>query len=194
MACLVSFMTLIFIGYSLFGDHDSGMLARLRAVRVRPVELLASKGAVMFVHLLSQFVTIFALGMLVFGLHIEGSLLGLAAVIVASSAMLVAYAFMAFAVSRSNALYNVFCYLGSLAFTAIGGGLFPVAMLPGWARSIAPASPAYWMMHGLQREIFGGDVAGLAKPLGALAAFTVAFLIVAVLVYDPERPKESFHL
>ena len=194
MACLISFMTLIFIGYSLFGDHDSGMLARLRAVRVRPVELLASKGAVMFVHLVAQFVAIFVIGMLLFGLHVDGSLIGLAGMVLASSAMLVAYSFMAFALSPSNALYNVFCYLGSLAFTAIGGGLFPVAMLPGWVRRIAPASPVYWMMNGMQREIFGGDIADLAKPLSAIAALTVGFVVVAALVYDPQRPKEAFHL
>jgi len=194
MACLISFMTLIFMGYSLFGDHDSGMLSRLRAARVRPLELIASKCSVMFAHLVAQFVILFAVGFVIFGLHVDGSVGGVAVAVLASSAMLVAYAFMAFAISSSNALYNVFCYLGALALTSVGGGLFPVAMLPSWTRRIAPASPVYWMMSAFQRAIFGGSLADLGRPLGVLAAFAVGFAVVATVVYDPERSKEAFHL
>lgn len=61
--------------------------------------------------------------------------------------------------------------IGGFVCTGLGGALVPIAAMPGWARHLAPASPAYWAMSALRGAVAGepGQVGGALLVLLAIA-------------------------
>ena len=73
--------------------------------------------------------------------------------------------------------------VGSIAVSALGGALLPVALMPGWARDIAPISPGYWGLRMIQAAVYGQTGQTLRAALicvaiglvtGAIAAYRLA--------------------
>jgi len=48
------------------------------------------------------------------------------------------------------------CYdIGAMILSSLGGALVPLAVMPGWVRHIAPASPGYWAVSALAAALRG---------------------------------------
>ncbi len=62
----------------------------------------------------------------------------------------------------------------------LGGFLFPLALLPGWARPLGEAMPVYWATEALHRAAAGDGPATLAPYWGAALALCLAFLALAL--------------
>jgi ABC-2 type transport system permease protein len=57
----------------------------------------------------------------------------------------------------------------------------PFNVLPGWARTIAPATPTYWAMRGFRSIILDGrGLGGVTTPIAVLLAMALAFGVVAL--------------
>lgn len=196
MAVLFAFVVLIYFGYTAFDDFGFGMWDRLRVSGVRSVETLSAKAIVMGTHLLIHLALVFVAGIIFLDLEIpSGSWWEILALLVATVVMCTSYAFMAFAFSRSNSLYNAFCYVGAMALTALGGGLVPFEQLPDWAKSMARATPAYWSIDGLHGAIAGNlGSAAILGHITALVGFGVVFLLLGVWIYEPDADREAFSL
>jgi ABC-2 type transport system permease protein len=195
IAIMFAFVVLVFFGYSAFDDFGFGMWDRLRVTGVRAYESIGAKATAMFVHLLLHLTLVFAVGWALLGFSVEGNVLALIALLVVTALMASVYAFMAFALSSSNALYNVFCYVGALALSALGGGLVPFAILPGWAKDIAPATPIYWALQGCRDVVIGtADSADVMRHLVALLGFTLLFALIGIWRYDPDADREAFNI
>lgn len=195
MAVLFAFVVLIYFGYTAFDDFGFGMWDRLRVSGVRSIETLSAKAIVMGAHLLVHLALVFVAGVALLGLEIRGSWGQVVVLLVATAVVCVSYAFMAFAFSGSNALYNAFCYIGAMALAALGGGLVPSSLLPGWAQSIAYATPTYWSLDGLQRAISPNpDGATFLRHLVALAGFGAVFLLLGIWRYEADADREAFSL
>jgi ABC-2 type transport system permease protein len=195
IAVMFAFIVLVFFGYSAFDDFGLGMWDRLRVSRVRGLETMAAKATAMYVHLVVHLGLVFVIGWALLGFHVTGSVAALTIVLLATSLMLVCYAFMAFALSTSNALYNVFCYVGALVLSALGGGLFPFSILPGWARSIAPATPLYWCLQACRGIVLGTYSGGeIARHLAAIAGFALLFALLGAWRFDPSADREAFDI
>ncbi|MGH9205894.1 MAG: ABC transporter permease, partial [Acidimicrobiales bacterium] len=70
---------------------------------------------------------------------------------------------------------------GMVLFGFIGGAFVPFNLLPGWARTIAPMTPTYWAMRGMNSVVLGGrGMSGVAASIGVLLAMTVLFVAVAL--------------
>ena len=116
--------------------------------------------------------------MVAFGLRVrDPALLGLAVTSWAFALLGIGMALGA--MLRSQSGLNVAYDIGGILFSALGGALIPSAELPGWARTIAPASPGYWAMGALRSALNGQVTAtardacvliGVAAAAGALAA------------------------
>jgi ABC-2 type transport system permease protein len=66
-------------------------------------------------------------------------------------------------------------------FGAIGGALVPLAVLPEWAKKIAPITPTYWAMRGFRSVILDGQSFGaMVAPIAALAAMSAVFAVIAL--------------
>ncbi len=71
--------------------------------------------------------------------------------------------------------------LAAVVVAGIGGALAPADALPGWAQTIAPASPVFWMLKGFRAVILdGGGLDATAVPAAVTLAFAGGMALIAV--------------
>ena len=91
-------------------------------------------------------------GAALFGLNLTGSLVAFVLVADALAVMEVSLGFMLLAICRSVLQLNAVTNLGAMMLGGIGGAVTPLFLLPTWAQTIAPLTPAYWAMSGFTRS------------------------------------------
>jgi ABC-2 type transport system permease protein len=95
--------------------------------------------------------------------------------------------------ARTAQQLNVLANVGTTALAGIGGALVPLTTLPGWAQTVAPATPSYWAMQGFRTVILdGGGVTDVLVPVGVLIGFAAAFGVVASVRFRFDEAKTSF--
>jgi ABC-2 type transport system permease protein len=86
-------------------------------------------------------------------------------------------------VVRSQSELSGVTDLTGIFFTVLGGAMVPLALMPQWLRSAAPASPGYWALQGLHSALDGEPIATLrcagvllstAAVFGTFAAWRIA--------------------
>jgi len=82
--------------------------------------------------------------------------------------------------ARSLAELSAAYDIGAMLLSSLGGALVPLAVLPGWVRQVAPASPGYWAVSALDAA-FRGDAGRTLAASAVLAAFAVAAGLVTTL-------------
>src|SRR5436309_7525582 len=123
---------------------------------VRPIELMVGKITPVFVMLAVQQALLFAAGALLFGLEVRGSVAALVAVDLAWVLWLMAFILFVVVYCRTFQQVLAVANLGAILFASLGGALSPLDTLPGWASTIAPATPAYWVMHATNQLLLDG--------------------------------------
>ena len=167
------------VGLSFFREHGWGTWPRLRAA-ASPAEILAGKLLPLAGFVLAQLGLLFALGMAGFGLRVRGPVLAVWLFCLPVAASVVALGLLLVGLARTLPQLNALANLSATVLAGVGGAVMPVRLLPGWARAVAPASPAYWVMRGYKAVILdGGGLGALALPSAVLLAFTAAFLLLA---------------
>jgi ABC-2 type transport system permease protein len=180
-ATLSAFFVVSLVTFGFFAEHYWGTWDRLRASQASSLEIVLGKALPRMVISLAQFVVIFATGVVVFDLRIRGGVAALAPLVVAFSICLVLLGVAVTAVCRTAQQANAFGIVGMVLFGAIGGALVPFNVLPGWARTIAPATPTYWAMRGFRSIILDGQgLGGVTTPVAVLLAMALAFGVVAL--------------
>ena len=180
-ATLSAFFVVSLVTFGFFAEHYWGTWDRLRASQASSLEIVLGKALPRIVISLAQFVVIFSTGVVIFGLTIRGGVVALAPLVVAFSICLVLLGVAVTAVCRTAQQANAFGIVGMVLFGAIGGALVPFNVLPGWARTIAPATPTYWAMRGFRSIILDGQgLGGVTTPVAVLLAMALAFGVVAL--------------
>jgi ABC-2 type transport system permease protein len=88
---------------------------------------------------------------------------------------------------------NAATNIGTMVFAGLGGAIAPLAVLPQWARTLAPVTPSYWAMRGFRSvTLSNGDLGSVALPVGVLLSFAAAFAILAGLRFRAEETKISW--
>jgi ABC-2 type transport system permease protein len=96
-------------------------------------------------------------------------------------------------VCRSVVQLNALTNAGAMLLAGLGGAVTPVELLPGWARAIAPLTPAYWAMRGFRSVLFdAGGLSSVLLPIGVLLGFSALFTLVAVRRFRVEEAKVSW--
>ena len=90
-----------------------------------------------------------------FGLHPRAGWWALAACGLAWSGCVLFLGVGASTLARSPAQLSAAGDVFALLTTVLGGALVPVALLPGWMRSVAPASPGYWALDAYRSALAG---------------------------------------
>jgi ABC-2 type transport system permease protein len=172
MLVLFSLLALSLVGTAILAERSWHTWDRLRSTPARPLELLLGKAVPALTTLVVQQVLVLGFGALVLDLRVPDLGLLAGAVAVWSVTLLCIGAALG-TLARSPAELSAMQDIGSFLCTGLGGALVPLAAMPGWARQLAPASPAYWAMRAI-----GGALTGRAAT--ALPAFAVLGGIAAL--------------
>lgn len=173
MEVMFSMLALSVVGSAILTERTWRTWDRLRATPIRPAVLLVGKIVPAFAMLLTQQAAVLAFGVLAFGMRVADAGLALLAVTAWVLALLGLGAALGSLLRSQNELYMAYD-IGGILLSALGGALVPLARLPEWARTIAPASPGYWAMTAL-RSATEGDAAATARAALVLVAIAVAF-------------------
>ena len=180
MAVLFSLFGVIYLGMAFFQEHGWGTWDRLRSSPAGSMEILIGKMLPSAIVILVQTVMLFASGALLFGLEIEGSMLALAVMVAATTVFLIALSMLCVAVFTTINQLSAAANVGAMVLGGLGGAIAPVSVLPVWAQTIAPVSPAYWSLDGFRTIILeGGGLRSILVPVVILLGFSVVAATVA---------------
>jgi len=190
MAVMFAFFGVGFIGTAFFSEHGWGTWDRLRASEATTLEISLGKILPSALLMLVQLIALFAVGVVVFGMRIDGSVAGLGVMMVCCIVVLVAFSMLLTAVLRTQSQLMAVVNLAAMVFAGIGGALAPVDVLPGWARTLAPLSPAYWMLQGFRAVILDhGGLDATIVPAAATLVFAAGMTAVAMWRFSVSDEK-----
>jgi ABC-2 type transport system permease protein len=181
------------VGLAFFRDHGWATWQRLRASPAHPAEIMVGKALPLILLLLLQQVVLLAAGRWFFDMPWHGSLA--AAGLLASAIVTVEATLGMLLVTLCTTINQVavLSYLGALLLAGLGGALAPVSTLPGWVQTIAPASPVYWMLKGLDVVISGHGRSGdLIASIAMLMAFATTAAAITAWRYRFDAEKSYF--
>jgi len=180
-AVISGFFVVSLITVAFFSEHAGATWDRLRASAATPLEIVVGKSVPRVAMSLAQFAVIFATGVWLFDLDISGNALALFPLVTAFAICLVLLGVAVTAICRTAQQAQAFAIAGMVLFGAVGGALVPFDVLPGWAKTIAPATPTYWAMRGFRSVILDNQsFGGIAAPVAILAAMGLAFALAAL--------------
>jgi ABC-2 type transport system permease protein len=192
-AVMNAFFVVSLVTFSFFSEYGFNTWDRVRASAATSSEIVVGKALPRVAMVVLQLCLVLVCGVVLFDLHISGNALALAPVIIAFAISLVLLGVAVVAVCHSAQQANAFSYAGLVLFGAIGGALVPLAVLPRWAKTIAPLTPTYWAMRGFDSVILDGQsFRAMAAPVAALAAMSLAFAVVALRKLRFEATKDVF--
>ena len=173
MLVLFSLLALSVVGGAIMAETGLADLGPAPGDAGRAGELLAGKAIPVFLLLAAQQVVVMSFGVAVFGLHV-GSVALVATAVGCWALALLGLGTMFGATLRSQSELQVAYDIGGVLLSALGGAMVPLGTLPGWARAIAPVSPAYWAMAALRSALLGqaGPTLRAAAVLLVVAAVT----------------------
>lgn len=181
LSVLFALFLITFVAFSFFREHGWGTWQRLLASPASPGEIMAGKVIVPALLAIGQQAVLFASSSLLLGLHISGSVIALFAVIVAFTICLLSFGLVCSAYIRDAEQLNTIGNLGAILIGGLGGALAPVAVLPAWARIVAPGAPSYWAIRGYRDVVLGGaGPTDVLLPVGILLAFAVVLTPLAL--------------
>lgn len=169
---MFSLLALSIVGSAILTERSWRTWDRLRATPAASWELLTGKAVPALGVLVLQQVLVLGFASVLFGLNVTDlSLLSLA--VLSWVLALLCLGMALGAIARSHSELAVFYDIGGLALTTLGGALVPLAMMPEWARMLAPISPGYWAMDSY-RSALSGNVGSLLQDVTVLLLLAVA--------------------
>lgn len=169
MMVMFSMLAVSIVGTAILNERLWHTWNRLRATPARPVEILIGEVTCPFAIFVLQQAIIVITAATVFGLHITDPPLLLAAMATWAITLLCCGALLGTTMRTPGSISAVQDVCG-LVFTAIGGVLVPLAVLPHWVQAIAPLSPGYWG-HAMLSSAVRGDATHTAQAAAVLAVF-----------------------
>ncbi len=190
MAQLFAYFMVTFAGMAFFREHIWNTWDRLRALPVKPREIIVGKVVPAFLIICTQQLILFSAGSLLFDLDVRGSLLALVLVVLAFAIWLMAFILVTVTFCRTFQQVLAVANAGAVLFAGFGGALTYIETLPGWAQAIAPVTPTYWAMDGFNSVFLDGEgVGGVAVPLAVLLGSAVVMFVLFALRYRLEAEK-----
>ncbi len=188
-AALVAGQTGLFllftVGFGVLGlvqERESGTLARLQSMPMRPGLVVAAKAAVSAILGIVATTILLTAGGLLFGVGF-GPVPLVAVLVVAVVAATTSLMFVIVRVARTSEQAGIAQSITALVLGIAGGAFFPVAA-PGWLGGLLDLNPVAAFIRGLGITAGGGGVGDLVAPLVTLAAFAVAMVLVSRLLPD----------
>ncbi len=179
--------------FAFFVEHGWNTWDRLRASDATSAEIIVGKALPFLAVSAAQFLIIFAIGVPLFHLHSRGPLIALVPLVTSFAICLVTLGVMITSLCRTIQQVSAFAFGGLVLFGALGGALVPLEVLPGWARTVAPATPTYWVMRGFGSVILDGKgVLSIVQPCLVLAGMCLTFSAISLRRFRFADAKISF--
>ncbi|MDJ0769969.1 MAG: ABC transporter permease [Ilumatobacter sp.] len=193
-AVLFAFFVAGSAGFSVYREHGWRTWDRLRASAAGPRSLLAGFAMPWILINVCYQLAVFVAGGAMLGLGFDGgSPVAALLVITGYAGCVVALVLLMASSFRTVQQMSAFQNVGAMVLAGLGGALVPIEQLPGWARAIAPATPAYWAMEG-HRSVFleSGGIADVALPVLVLFGAAAAIGAIASMRFRADETKEFF--
>jgi ABC-2 type transport system permease protein len=190
MGVLFAFFVTSYAGIAFFREHVWGTWDRIRAMPVRPSDVVLGKTVLWFLLLCAQQLVLFLVGVLLLDVDVRGSAVALVAV--ALSFVMWVEALILLTIAYASTLQQVLAVanLSAILFAALGGALTPSAALPDWAEAIAPATPSHWAMKGFEGILLDGDgVGGVIVPVAILTGTAMLLVLLAARRFRFDEPR-----
>jgi ABC-2 type transport system permease protein len=179
--------------FAFFSEYGWNTWERLRASHASSAEIIAGKAIPRVVASVVQFAVVFAIGGPLLQLHVRGPLAALVPLVLAFAICLVTLGVLVTALCRTLQQANAVAFGSLVLFGAIGGALVPINVLPAWARTVAPATPTYWVMRGFRAIILSGSGAsGVLLPTAVLLAMSAIFAAISLARFRLADSKTSY--
>lgn len=187
IAAMFVMISLLSMAQSLTEERTFGILRRVGMMPVRKGHLLAGRLLAGTVLGWSQFAVMLGFGLLL-GIRF-GPQPWLALTVAAAYALAIAALSLALAaVARSPNQAVTLATLTWLVLVPLGGGWWPLLLVPAWMRDLGHLSPVAWCLDALNALIFGGGGwAAIVRPVGVLLLFAAAFFIFGATRLDYTR-------
>jgi ABC-2 type transport system permease protein len=178
------------VGFSVFREHGWGTWDRLRVSPAKPWEIILGKAFVPIGLLTFQYVMLMIVGVLTLDLPLTWKLLPSVGVAVLAAMCFVAIGLLIAVSLGSIERVNLLASLVTLVIATIGGTLVPVEALPGWASTISPIVPSYWVIRADRALLVpGGDWTDVALSCGVVAAMIVVTVVITTIRFDASARK-----
>jgi ABC-2 type transport system permease protein len=182
IGAILTMTMLMYTAMSVTREIERGTMEALLAMPIMPVEIMLGKIAPYVVVGAVQMATILIFAALLFQVPVVGSLFTLTTLtllfIIAN--LSVGYTFSTIAVNQLQAMQLTFFFF--LPSMLLSGFLFPFYGMPKWAQYVGEAMPLTHYLRIVRSVMLKGSTFGdLAIDAGALAAFTLVAMSVAVM-------------
>ncbi len=178
--------------FAFFSEYGWNTWERLRASQASSAEIIAGKAIPRVAASLAQFAVVFAIGGPLLQLHVRGPVVAFVPLSVAFALCLVTLGVLVTALCKTLQQANAVAFGGLVLFGAIGGALVPISVLPAWARTVAPATPTYWVMRGFRSIILSGSgTPGVLLPTAVLLGMSGAFAAISLARFRFADAKSS---
>ena len=162
--------------------QTTGTLEAMFVTATSPGQLLALSTAWDYLLATIRLAVFVSVGVLAMGVDFDLNIWAALPVIVLSLASFVALGLIAAAFILVIKRGDSIAILGNIITTVFGGVLFPIALLPDWARPISYLIPLSWALDGLRRAtLVGAGPRDIADSLLALAISTALLVPLAWL-------------
>jgi ABC-2 type transport system permease protein len=179
---ILTMTMLIYTALSVTREIERGTMEALLAMPVRPVEIMLGKIAPYVLVGAVQMATILLVATFLFRVPIVGSLFVLTplAMLFILANLSVGYTFSTVAVNQLQAIQMTFFFF--LPSMLLSGFLFPFHGMPMWAQYLGEGLPLTHFLRIVRSVMLkGSGFSDLAVDTGALAAFTLVAMSVAVM-------------
>jgi ABC-2 type transport system permease protein len=182
MAIFFLLFTISFTARSFFVDRAQGMIERIRAAPVRPLEILAGKAMSVLVYGVASLGTVAVITSAAFGANwgapAAAALLGLAMVVA-----VVCVTALVMCIARTQRQAEGISSIAVFGLALLGGNFIFLSSSPPVMRTVALFTPNGWAMRGFtDLSRIGGGLGTVAEPVLAILSFSVVAGSAAALL------------
>ena len=164
----------------LIEETESGTLERLLTTGLGMTQLLGSKWLYVTLMGIAQLAVMFAWARLVFRLDVVPHLPGVIVMSVFTSMCTAAFGMMLATIARTRQQLQGLANIIVLSLSAVGGSMFPRFLMSETLQRMSLVGFNAWALDGFIKVFWReAPVVALLPQVGALAGFTVVFLLVA---------------
>jgi ABC-2 type transport system permease protein len=172
---------------SIVTERTRGTFLRLRLAPISRTQVLAGKGLACFISSVSVAVLLLGFGALVFHIRILSVPLMLLAVI-ASAVCFVGLMMIISVLGRTEQAVSGSGWGILIMISMLGGGMLPLAFMPGWMQSVSNISPMKWGILAVEGAVWRGfTFTEMLVPVGILLAIGVFFFSLGAWILGKQE-------
>jgi ABC-2 type transport system permease protein len=175
LGCAASFAV------SIVRERKQGTFLRLQVAPITRGQILAGKAAACFFAVITVIVLMWALGTLLGMRPRNPAMFGVAAICVAWC--FVGVMMLMSVIGKSEEAVSGASWGANLMMAMFGGGMIPLAFMPGFMKSISHASPVKWSILAIEGAVWRGFTwSELILPCGVLVAIGAVCMTIGIVL------------